>query len=190
MNVMLDLNSKRWRELTHAYGSASDIPALIAQLKTAPPPEKGDWEAEPWFSLWSALCHQDDVYTASYAAVPHIVAIAAAKPEDERAEFIHFVAWVEVCRHDKEAPQIPVDLDADYSGALRQGARLALECLRLDWDEDDYQALLGGLAVLQGKPALGAAILDPSEEVQCPKCGTLFPKPGHWLFEDNEAEND
>ena len=26
--------------------------------------------------LWSSLCHEGDVYTASYAAVPHIVQMA------------------------------------------------------------------------------------------------------------------
>lgn len=78
MAEMLELDSPRWKKLKHAYGKASDIPALLERLKTAPPP--ADWQSEPWFSLWSALCHQHDVYTASYAALPHIAAIAAAKP--------------------------------------------------------------------------------------------------------------
>ena len=29
---MLELNSKRWAELNHAYGDASDLPELIARL--------------------------------------------------------------------------------------------------------------------------------------------------------------
>src|SRR4051812_40379348 len=66
---MLALDSPRWGELTHAYGEASDIPALLRRLKTAPPPT--DYRSEPWFTLWSALCHQNDVYIASYAAIPH-----------------------------------------------------------------------------------------------------------------------
>src|SRR5262245_2777864 len=71
---MIPLDSPEWRRLQHAYGPASDIPDLLRQLAANPCAKKsGD---EPWHSLWSALCHQGDVYTASYAAVPHIVDIA------------------------------------------------------------------------------------------------------------------
>lgn len=184
---MLELSSKRWRQLRHAYGPAGDIPQLLDQLRTAPGQEK-DWQAEPWFSLWSALCHQDDVYTASYAAVPHVVAIAETKPPHERAEFIHFVAWIEVCRQGTGAPALPADLKTAYVEAHRQAAALVLECLSLNWAEAEYRMLLGGLAVLQGKPKLGAAIIDPPAEYECPACGTLFPAPDHELFGAGELE--
>src|SRR5688572_15692499 len=101
---MLELNSERWKELSHAYGSAEDIPALIEELKTSIPTD--DYEDEPWFSIWSSLCHQSDVYTASFAAVPHIVEIAASKTENERWKHICFVSTVESYRHRKKAPSI------------------------------------------------------------------------------------
>lgn len=52
---LLPLDSPRWSELTHAYGSASDTPALLRQLASLP---RADGDAEPWFSLWSSLAHQ------------------------------------------------------------------------------------------------------------------------------------
>jgi len=67
---MLSLADSRWSELRHAYGSASDIPALLEQLVGLPSSEGNQ---EPWFSLWSALAHQEDVYSASFAAVPHVI---------------------------------------------------------------------------------------------------------------------
>jgi hypothetical protein len=79
---MLDLSSSRWSELRHAYGSAADIPNLLRQVEHAPPQE--NYKSEPWYSIWSALCHQGDVYTATYAAMPHIVALAARKGDRER----------------------------------------------------------------------------------------------------------
>jgi hypothetical protein len=72
---MLDLNSPGWHELTQAYGAAETIPALLQQLQTAP--QSKDYRSEPWLSLWSSLCHQGDIYTASCAAVPHVTAIGA-----------------------------------------------------------------------------------------------------------------
>ena len=52
---MLSLESHRWAELEHAYGSARDIPALLLLLRGLP---AANGKAEPWFSLWSALAQQ------------------------------------------------------------------------------------------------------------------------------------
>jgi hypothetical protein len=49
--IMLSLDSPRWATLQHAYGDASDIPALLRQLTHFPP---SDGNKEPWFTLWSA----------------------------------------------------------------------------------------------------------------------------------------
>lgn len=62
---MLSLDSPRWGELEHAYGSAVDVPALLGALRDFP---KSEGQREPWFSIWSALAHQGDVYSASFAA--------------------------------------------------------------------------------------------------------------------------
>ncbi len=185
---MLDLDSPRWRTLRHAYGAADDIPPRITQLQTVASPKPDDWDEEPWLSLWSALCHQDDVYTASYAAVPHLVRIAASRAPHERGAFVHFVAWVEVCRQSGRGPAIPADLADAYSDALRQAARTTLESLALAWDTEAYRVLLGGLAVFQGHAPLAATIIDPPDEIECPHCGTLFPSPGHALFDDAVEE--
>ena len=56
---MLKLDSPRWSELDHAYGKAADIPSLLRQLNDVPTSEG---RQEPWFTLWSALAHQGDVY--------------------------------------------------------------------------------------------------------------------------------
>jgi len=45
---MLSLDSLRWHELRHAYGSSSDTPALLRQLETLPVSEGNQ---EPWFAL-------------------------------------------------------------------------------------------------------------------------------------------
>lgn len=178
---MLELNSPRWNELTHAYGQASDIPALLEQLKAAPPPADG--QSEPWFSLWSALCHQSDVYTASYAAIPHIVALAASKPRDERLEHISFTGAVEAFRHRKKAPEIPGDLKESYFSSLEQAVSLILECLELEWEEPGYRVLLGAFATVRGQPGLGNAITNLPDEAICPKCESYVPPNGYDLNE-------
>src|SRR5215475_8916129 len=96
---MLSLDDPRWSELQHAYGVASDIPALLGQLADLP---CSHGNAEPWFSLWSALAHQGDVYSASFAAVPHVIAALAIDPSKADAGYFHFPAWVECCRARKQ----------------------------------------------------------------------------------------
>lgn len=59
----------QWADLRHAYGAAEDVPNLLKHLEQNPSDELiGD--------LWSALCHQGTVYTASFAALPILVEIA------------------------------------------------------------------------------------------------------------------
>ncbi len=179
---MLALDSPRWAELTHAYGKADDIPALLRRLVAAPPPR--DYREEPWFSLWSALCHQNDVYTASFAATPHIAQTAAAKEPAQRSEHIHFVGAVEALRHRKRAPAIPKDLEAAYMAALDDTAALIVQDLALRWDEVGCRLRLGAFAALRGQPKLGLSILDGEGEVTCPNCGEIFAAPGYELLDE------
>src|SRR5580698_383508 len=112
---MLDLDSPGWASLEHAYGSASDIPDLLRQLATLP---SSEGNAEPWFSIWSALAHQGDVYTASFAAVPHVIRILASYPSAASSHYFGFPAWVEICRQ-RKALAVPEDLSNDYFAALK-----------------------------------------------------------------------
>ena len=68
---VLALDAPRWAELRTAYGAAGDIPEMLRDLESVP--NSKDYRDEPWFSIWSALAHQGDVYSASFAAVPHVV---------------------------------------------------------------------------------------------------------------------
>lgn len=177
---MLELCSPLWKDLTHAYGSAADIPALLEQLKTAPPQK--DATTEPWFSLWSALCHQYDVYTASYAAMPHIVAIASSRPAHERLDYLFLASSIEAFRHFSDAPHMPANLQAAYEQGLKQASELILECLGLAWQETDYRILLGALAIVRGQPQLGSAIFELEYETECPHCQKAFITRGYNLF--------
>src|SRR5438093_3961133 len=116
MPSALDLDSPRWRELSHAYGSAEDIPELLRRLEGIPP---SDGEREPWFSIWSALAHQGDVYSASFAAVPHVVNALATAPTGADSSYFAFPARVEICRERSAAP-VPPDLLPAYRQALAQ----------------------------------------------------------------------
>jgi len=158
---MLDLENHRWAELEHAYGSASNIPALLRQLQ-ALPSSKGD--AEPWFTLWSALAHQGDVYSASFAAVPHVVEALASAPAKADFSYFQFPAWVEICRT-KNGVEIPEDLRIAYFESLtRLPARVAAASNR-PWEPGFLACTLAAIAAAKGQPAVAEAVLELSPEV-------------------------
>ena len=97
-----------WAEFTHAYGSAANVPTLLDLARRAP--AGGPYTDEPWFSLWSALCHQGDVYTASYAAVPELVAIAQARMGEHAAarECVLLAGTIELERERPQGSQPPI----------------------------------------------------------------------------------
>jgi hypothetical protein len=126
---MVSLDSPRWSELSHAYGPASDIPPLLARLRELP---KSEGDAQPWFTLWSALAHQGDVYSASFAAVPHVVAAIASAPAHADSAYFQFPAWVEICR-EKSAEPVPEDLSAAYFEALARLPSLVAQASAATW---------------------------------------------------------
>ena len=159
---MLPLDSPRWAELTDAYGSAAEIPALLADLQSLPPDEGR--EAEPYFALWSALCHQGDVYPASYAAIPHIVRAIAGAPERTPSTLFAMLACIEIARANGRGPEIPADLREDYFGALRRVPALVAFASAVEWDYGYCGAALAALAASRGFTTLAEAILELDPE--------------------------
>jgi hypothetical protein len=156
---VLTLESSRWSELHHAYGVASDIPALLTQL-SALPDAAGD--AEPWLSLWSALAHQGDVFDASFAAVPHVVCAAATNPLKADAVYFQFPAWIEICRK-KQGIKVPDDLAAAYFDALSKLPTLVAAASAREWNAEFLQCALSAIAAAKGQVlvAEAAQVLSP-----------------------------
>lgn len=158
---MLPLDSPRWSELTHAYGTAEDLPELLRQMKDLP---RSHGEEEPWFSLWSSLAHQGDVYSASFAAVPHVIEALARDPLNADSTYFQFPAWVEICRA-KQNVTIPADLRDDYFTALARIPQLVAACAAKDWDSEFARVTLASIAATKGQPMAAEAILELSPEV-------------------------
>ena len=145
---MLQLDDSRWSELSHAYGGASDTPLLLRQL--AEHPEQLGPNEEPWFTLWSSLCHQGDVYSASYAAIPHLVEIAISTPRPIDFSFFLLPASVDVARINGRGPEVPAFLISAYDEAI---LRLP-DCLSAhraeSWSQDMTIAAAAAVAVSKG----------------------------------------
>jgi hypothetical protein len=145
---MLPLDSPRWAELDQAYGSAEGVPLWLEALRDG---------TNCWEEIWSSLCHQESVFTATFAAVPHIVAIALAAPVASRAPHFFFVGMVAAVEHDDRQPACPADLEADYRAAIAACRRPILELLLSGEvvEPELVQQLLEALCAVHGYDRLG-----------------------------------
>ncbi|MDP9314559.1 MAG: hypothetical protein M3R24_27390 [Chloroflexota bacterium] len=180
---MLPLDSKQWAELHHAYGSGADIPALLIKLQAHRDPASPAYD-DVWEDIWGILCHQGVVGSASYAAVPYIIEVAATQPPQQRFDYLHFVGDVEIYRIIGPDSSIPDFVQPSYFAAHEQAIMLILECLHGDWPDYELQILLGTLPILKGKHPLGAAIVRLYKETTCPNCSTKFPPDGYSWFRE------
>jgi hypothetical protein len=158
---VLNLDSPRWSELRHAYGSARNIPVLLRALQSLP---AASGDAEPWFTLWSALAHQGDIFDASFAAVPHVVEAMARDPLKADSSYLQFPSWVEICRV-KNGVEVPEDLHAAYFAALARLPALVAAAAAREWEEGFLRCALAALGVAKGQTVIGEASLELSPEV-------------------------
>jgi len=161
---MLSLESPVWQRLTHAYGKASDVPGLLARLSANTAPANS-YKDEPWLSLWSSLCHQGDVYTASYAALPHIVQIGTNALGPVDAGFFSLPACIEVARNKRRGPEIPPELAAAYFDGLRGLHKCAFHHASDDWNEGMAQVVAAALAASKGQFKLAEALMDLDDDI-------------------------
>ena len=156
---MLSLDDPRWRELRHAYGDAGDVPALLRSLALSTEPKAGH-RTEPWFTLWSSLCHQGDVYTASYVAVPHIVQIASEAKEPVDFSFFELPTAIEVARRNGRGPDVPEAYADDYHRAIAQLVENVSLHRNEAWDESMLLSAAAAQAVAKGHVDVAEALLN------------------------------
>ena len=108
--------------------------------------------------------HQGDVYPASFAAVPHVLAAMARDPLKADWQYLGFPAWVEICRRKKSVP-IPPDLERDYFDALSKILTLVAATFDRDWDADFLRVALAAIAAAKGETAVAEAIFELTPDV-------------------------
>ncbi|WP_139806532.1 hypothetical protein [Deinococcus hopiensis] len=99
--------------------------------------------------------------TASYAALPYLVADAACLALAERLGHLHFAGSIAALSRAERSPAVPEDLTAAFEDAVRRLGDLALEALGTlpIASEEDLGVLLGAVAVAKGQAPLGNLLL-------------------------------
>lgn len=89
---MDDLDQIPWKELTHAYGTAEDVPDLLRQLSSTTP--DGDFQDSPLGCLYGNIWHQGTVYEATPHAVPFLLRLAADTKTPDRVGILNLLALI------------------------------------------------------------------------------------------------
>jgi|SRR6478672_13106604 len=137
--------------------SSGDIPELLRLLAEFPPSDH--YKDEPWYTLWGSLCHQGDVYPASFAAAPHIVGAAAEDPQRATYNYFLLPTCIEIARV-KNGVSIPDHLKVAYFHALRLVPSMVAQAAAQEWKEDFCVCALAAVAASKGYPSVAEVILE------------------------------
>ena len=154
---MASLNDIRWSELSHAYGFAGNLEPLLKSLYAFP--SESNSKSEPWHTLWSSLCHQGDVYSASFAAVPIIVDALSTAPLKATQSYFLLPVGIELARVNHRA-DVPEGLEKLYGAALSRFPQLVAAASSRDWSQDLTAAALAAVAVSRGQWNTAQLLLD------------------------------
>ncbi|WP_405724382.1 hypothetical protein OG607_18615 [Streptomyces sp. NBC_01537] len=157
-----------WSQLSDAYGSAEGVPALLDRFEADPP--------GVWSELMDRLCPQlDTAFSASFAALPRLVEIAAGREPAER-HWVLFAAGPIVASARRSVDGTTVR--EVYSSQLADLARLTDQCLRLPWDTEDYLSLLQTALAFEDVEVWDEhldSLWQGEYEIECPHCAvSLF----------------
>jgi hypothetical protein len=153
----MDLDDPRWSRLQGGYRVPYDPRKALAAL------ERGDETETAWEELWSELHHQGDVGEASYAAIPHLVRIHAARGVADWNTYA-LVATIEEARGNDRNPELPAHLKDAYEDAWRKLVEVGLRELGPARDPTLVCSIIGVVAMGKGLPTLGRLAMAFTED--------------------------
>ncbi|MFE0425311.1 hypothetical protein [Streptomyces sp. NPDC058953] len=177
-----------WSRLSHAYGSAEDIPALLARIASEPEPQL-------WSDLWSALCHQRSVYSASFAALPWLAGMAES---EDRGQAVNALGLAGAIMAGADQPHGADDVRTRHSAEIATLLASVNRHLRTATDRTEYidllESMLGFEGVAGWSDDLARGLGNEEYEVLCPGCETnLFialGEPGFFCTSQDYAVSD
>jgi hypothetical protein len=112
--LLSDMATPNCKELRDAYGSAEDLPDLLAELER-------DSRSPVWNELWGRVCHQYSTFSASPHVLPFLLKAAAEWDPGSRAMPLALAGSIVA------APETVLD---GYRSTIEELRLLALDTLK------------------------------------------------------------
>lgn len=155
-----------WHALQDAYGSAEAIEGLLERADTG--------HGDVWDELWSRLCHQGTVYSASYAALPRLAELAGRRDPSGYVEPLFLATSIVTST---AVTTVDVDVRARYADVIRDLHVVAERAVALAGDDTDFVYRVQALIATEMDGAWGSRLVvlaDQELELACPSCGEHF----------------
>ncbi|MEQ9410744.1 MAG: hypothetical protein RIK87_23740 [Fuerstiella sp.] len=110
-----------------------DTPELIHAIATETEPDFSDGGA--WNDVYSSLFHQGTMYTATYAAFPHIVSATITGTVNQRTALLCLAGSLRV--HGYTDDEIPQDLIPDYENGMTIVRSASHNIVQTSWGTAD-----------------------------------------------------
>ncbi|KAF4997563.1 hypothetical protein FGRMN_3768 [Fusarium graminum] len=94
------IDSIDWSKLTHAYGPADDVPALLRQLQSTDP----EVHLTAIDECWSTIYHQGTRYSSSARAVPFLYSLVKAQATKNRQNLLYMITALAIGDPDWAVP--------------------------------------------------------------------------------------
>jgi hypothetical protein len=147
---MLSLDDPRWKRLKGGLGGKFDASVLLRRLYA------GDDSEDTWNELSLQLHHQGDVYSAAYAAMPHLLEIARRRKKLTWQVF----SLIELIEHCRPSNPPPSKLFAkDYFRTVQDAAKVALGHPDQEWNEWLTASVCACLALAKSHRVMSAIIV-------------------------------
>jgi hypothetical protein len=156
MSFGVNLDDDEWARLVGGYRSPYDPREALRILLQGVKVERA------WQELWDNLHHQNDVDTASYAAVPSLVHIHELRGVPDWNTYA-LVTTIELARHNGRNPDLPEKLRDAYEAAWQRLVEIGLRELGAAKTEPLVSCIIAVLAIGKGHRELGRFACDFTE---------------------------
>jgi hypothetical protein len=145
----MEFDDPRWSGLLGGYRVPYDPRKALLAL------ERGGETDGIWEELWNELHHQGDVGEASYAAVPHLVRIHAARGQANWNTYALVATIEDARRNGRRNPELPPDLRNAYEAAWGDLVGIGLREMETAQDPTLIVSIIGVIAYGKGQATLG-----------------------------------
>ncbi|MEU9497147.1 HEAT repeat domain-containing protein [Streptomyces sp. NPDC048196] len=154
------MNDVDWAELTHAYGTAEDVPGLLHDLRS----DDAVTRERALDALYGGVHHQGDVYDSTLACIPHLLALVQDPGAPDRGPVIGLLTSIGATAH--AAAEEAGDTMPDPEAALAEAAAAG-------WEPDEWweeyacaHGLLAGRALATAVPSMVRLLTDADPDVR------------------------